>query len=121
MKNLLFFLMLSVLSFAIPNEANAQTEKRIFMHTNVEKNITYQVMLKVSGYQVEIWYTSTTSSGTAAWTQAKVLYSDDDVIKYQVAYNNWRYELTMDPYNEDAIYIQNMSTNGKKYRYFAKD
>lgn len=115
-------LLMATITFALPKTATAQeTLKKTYAYTDLEKNVTYLVFIKVSGYQVEIWYTSTTNGVQAAWAQAKVLYSDDNYIKYQIPYNNWQYELTMDPNNQDAIYIKNITTNGKKLRYFVKE
>lgn len=120
MKHLLLLICCTtMLTASITQEAYAQEKKEsAYYYTDIDKNITYGVYLRVSGYQVEIFYNNSTAK---TWVAAKVIYTSDDVIKYQIPYQNWQYEITIDSRNEDAIQIKNITTNGKTLRYFKKE
>lgn len=104
MKKIVTILMIAVFSLAIGNkEAKAQNEHNgQYNYTDVKTGSIYNLYIKFSGYQVQVWIKNNTSK---KWLACTVTKTSDEIISYK--YGKTKYNAKLDPNNKSAIVVWN--------------
>jgi len=118
MKNFIFaFLFVITGSLLVStNTAQAQDSYDVeYLYSDVNTGVIYQLYLRFSGYQVQVWMKNNSQSD---WTEADVTYSSDEAISYTLS--GTKYHIELDPYNEDAVILYN-SDYSSSWKYYLKN
>ena len=117
MKKIIFVSIFAIILSSIGySHAFAQRYDEVeYAYADVNSGIIYQLYLKFSGYQVEVWMKNSTQSD---WSTFKVTSSDDKSIGVKSSSGN-QYYIEMDPYNQDAIILYNADYSSS-WKYYLK-
>lgn len=115
---ILMFLCTLFLTSAMTQQASAQEkEERYYIATDLKNHVTSHALIRISGYQVEVFFKQTSASKPSAeWTARKVTYTSKELIKYTNS-SNYAFEITFDDYCNDIMYLRNVTSNLTKRKF----
>lgn len=109
----MMFVAVATMAFNTDTYAQRYDEAE-YNYADVNSGVIYQLYLKFSGYQVQVWMKN---NKQAEWTPCTVTSTSDEVISFTI--NNTAYNAKLDPNNTDAIVVYNGDYT-KSWKYYKK-